>query len=62
MRSFQKRDLHKNHIRKPYQAGDGKITDALKKVGARTRDAALWTLHNMKELATHPQRTCVAKR
>ena len=46
------RKFHNPHQSRHFQRGDGKATDFLKKVGRKTKDAIIWSLHNMKELAT----------
>jgi hypothetical protein len=47
-----KRAFHNPHQKRHFQRGEGKFTDALKKVGKKTKDAVIWSLNNMKELAT----------
>ena len=47
-----KRTFHNPHQKRHFQRGEGKFTDALKKVGKKTKDAVIWSLNNMKELAT----------
>ena len=46
------RSFHNPHQQRKFQNGDGKVGDFLKKVGRKTKDAVVWGLHNMKELAT----------
>ena len=47
-----KRAFHNPHQKRHFQRGEGKFTDALKKVGKKTKDAVIWSLNNMNELAT----------